>query len=229
MSLGPTSRKLVAAARGSLDPSAEIAARVKARVLAVSASPVAAKAAVTSKLVLLAAIASVVIGVVAIRHHASSSAQIAIAAPCETADEPGVPRRGSTAEWQCGVVDEPQIEPHFAAAMQSESAPTLVATPVAAATVHVRAQPIATVPLTLAREVQLLDAAMATTDPAARLETLAIYDRETSGNGQLAEDAAALTIEARCRTHATITEQFATFDQRWPHSVQRARIKAACF
>ena len=211
MSLGPTSRNLVAAARGSLDPSAEIAARVKARVLAASVAPVAKAATLTSKLLALAAVTTVVLGVVVIRHRtAPSDPRIAFPVPAE-------------------LVDEPQVEPHFSAATHSE-APAPVATRVAA--VHVHAQPVKPVaaePITLAREVQLLDAAMATSDPAGRLETLAIYDRETSGTGQLAEDAAALTIEARCRTHEPITEQIATFDQRWPRSVQRARIKAACF
>lgn len=83
----------------------------------------------------------------------------------------------------------------------------------------------------LAREVALIDAAMTALkgDPAQALATIQIYDTETAGHGQLAEDAAAIAIEARCALHAPdAAARLAGFDVRWPTSAQRARLTEAC-
>src|SRR5262249_19093238 len=56
---------------------------------------------------------------------------------------------------------------------------------------------------TLAREIQLVDRAMASLRAqryAAVLITVHTYDAETAGGGQLAEDAAAIAVEAMCRS-----------------------------
>ncbi|MEO8840452.1 MAG: hypothetical protein ABI591_18200, partial [Kofleriaceae bacterium] len=191
MSLGPTSRNLVTAARTGLGPAPDVAARVRARVaLAVGgatsiASTPAGRASVVSsgRLVALLAASAVVVTTWFVVHRSSAPAvPPAISAPTAT------------------VSDEPQVEPHFTSAVQAEAAPS-IPTPISAAV----AAPIpmvieAPVPATLAREVALLDAAMTSlhaNDPAATLDTLATYDRETLGHGQLAEDALALEIEAR--------------------------------
>jgi hypothetical protein len=85
---------------------------------------------------------------------------------------------------------------------------------------------------TLAREVELVDRAMTALragQPDHALAAIAVFERETAGHGQLAEDAAAIDIEARCRLHdADLGARLAAFDARWPHSAQRPRLTAAC-
>ncbi|HEX7703164.1 MAG TPA: hypothetical protein VF403_20640 [Kofleriaceae bacterium] len=230
MSLGPTSRNLVAAARSGLDPAPEVAARVRAKVaLAVGgaasvASTSAGRASVASgKLVALIVAGAVIVTTWLVVHSASPPAlPPAISTPMVTGDEP-------------------QVEPHFTSSVHAEAAPLAAPTAAKVATVPLIETPVAVppaapvappvTPATLAREVALLDAAMTSlheNDPADTLATLVIYDRETLGHGQLAEDAAALEIEARCRTNQPVADKLATFDQRWPRSVQRARITERC-
>jgi hypothetical protein len=230
MSLGPTSRNLVTAARNGLDPSPDVAARVRAKVaLAVGgaasvASTSAGRASVAGgKLVaLIAAGALIVTTWWVVRSSSPPAVPPAISTPSVTTS------------------DEPQVEPHFTSSVRAEAAPLA---PAKVATAPVIETPVAdeapaappvvapVTPATLAREVALLDAAMTSlheNDPADTLATLAIYDRETLGHGQLAEDASALEIEARCRTNQPVADKLATFDQRWPRSVQRARITERC-
>jgi hypothetical protein len=229
MSLGPTSRSLVAAARSGLDPAPDVAARVRAKVaLAVGgaasvASTSAGRASVLSgKLVALILAGAVIVTTWFVVHSSTQQAALppAISAPMVTTS------------------DEPQVEPHFASSVHAEAAPQAISHAEKVATVPVieappapAPVPVPVTPATLAREVALLDAAMTSlheNDPAETLATLVIYDRETLGHGQLAEDAAALEIEARCRTSQPVADKLATFDQRWPHSVQRARITERC-
>lgn len=234
MSLGPTSRNLVAAARSGLDPAPDVAARVRAKVaLAVGgaasvASTSAGRASVASgKLVALIVAGAVIVTTWLVVHSASPPAS-----------PPALPPAISTPMVTIG--DEPQVEPHFTSSVHAEAAPLapmvakVAPVPVIEAAVAPSA-PVAVVapvtPATLAREVALLDAAMTSlheNDPADTLATLVIYDRETLGHGQLAEDASALEIEARCRTNQPVADKLATFDQRWPRSVQRARITERC-
>jgi len=223
MSLGPTSRNLVAAARSGLDPAPDVAARVRAKVaLAVGgaaslASTSAGRASVApGKLVALIAAGALIVTTWLVVHSASP---------------PAVPPAISTPMVTTG--DEPQVEPHFASSVHTEAAPLAPTAAKVATTPMIEAAVAATsvTPATLAREVALLDAAMTSlheNDPADTLATLAIYDRETLGHGQLAEDASALEIEARCRTNQPVADKLATFDQRWPRSVQRARITERC-
>jgi hypothetical protein len=99
------------------------------------------------------------------------------------------------------------------------------------AIVHARSPALPSEPPTLAREIELVDSAMASLregDLSKTLSTLDVYEYETTGHGQLAEDASALEIEARCRSRIEIADKLAVFDQRWPGSVQRARITSAC-
>ena len=233
MSLGPTSRNLVAAARNGLDPSPDVAARVRAKVaLAVGG---AASVASTS-----AGRASVVSGKLAAM-IAAGALVVTTWLVVRSSSPPAVPPAISTPSVTTN--DEPQVEPHFTSSVHAEAAPLaapaaaaakvaavpVIETPVAEAPAAPIAAPVT--PATLAREVALLDAAMTSlheNDPADTLATLAIYDRETLGHGQLAEDASALEIEARCRTNQPVADKLATFDQRWPRSVQRARITERC-
>jgi len=84
----------------------------------------------------------------------------------------------------------------------------------------------------LAREVELLDRAMAALghgDPTSALDEVRLHARETGGTGQLAEDAAAIEIEALCHLHApSATQALARFDTRFPRSAQRSRLAGVC-
>lgn len=84
----------------------------------------------------------------------------------------------------------------------------------------------------LAREVVLVDQAMAALRrgaPADALDAVRVHAAETAGAGQLAEDAAAIEIEALCRLHEpTVAAKLAAFDAKWPESAQRSRLTARC-
>jgi hypothetical protein len=87
-------------------------------------------------------------------------------------------------------------------------------------------------PASLAREVELIDLAMMSlrkNAPAAAIEAIRVFERETLGHGQMAEDAAAIEIEARCKLHEDVSEALARFDRTWPSSAQRERIQTTCF
>ncbi|HEY4056636.1 MAG TPA: hypothetical protein VGM39_08505 [Kofleriaceae bacterium] len=84
----------------------------------------------------------------------------------------------------------------------------------------------------LSREVALIDgasASLASGRPLAALDTLHTYAVETHGAGQLAEEAAAVEIEATCAAKLPeAATKLAAFDTRFPHSTQRARLTTAC-
>jgi hypothetical protein len=65
--------------------------------------------------------------------------------------------------------------------------------------------------------------------PGAAIEAIRVFDRETQGHGQMAEDAAAIAIEAHCALGDDVTDALARFDRTWPSSAQRERIQTACF
>jgi len=100
-----------------------------------------------------------------------------------------------------------------------------------------RRAPVAVVETTeepddLAREVALIDRAMAALrkgDAARALATIKLHAAETAGAGQLAEDAAAIEIEALCRLHSpSVAAKLDAFDARYPHSAQRSRLTTRC-
>ena len=80
----------------------------------------------------------------------------------------------------------------------------------------------------LAREVELIDQAMVALrqgKPGDALAAIRKHAVETRGHGQLAEDAAAIEIEASCRLHdPKVAAKLAAFDERYPTSVQRSRL-----
>ena len=86
--------------------------------------------------------------------------------------------------------------------------------------------------ISLGREVELIDRAMAALrrgDPGAALRGMQDYAREAGGGGQLAEDAAAIEVEALCKLgDPAAADRRARFDTRFPRSAQRARLAAAC-
>ena len=84
----------------------------------------------------------------------------------------------------------------------------------------------------LAREVELVDAAMAALrrgDATAALASVRMHRAETADRGQLAEDAAAIEIEALCRLRdRRVAAKLEAFDARWPESAQRSRLSTNC-
>ncbi|HET9989803.1 MAG TPA: hypothetical protein VFQ65_14825 [Kofleriaceae bacterium] len=235
--LGPTSRNLVAAARRGLDPSADVAARVRAKVaLAVGAGATAAttmpraasvapKAAVfgTGKILAITAIVGALVTAAWFVERSPVVASApAIVVPAETElDSPNDLHVEVSASGD--AVTAAPVAPR--ATRASRGSATIVKPPAPPPAVE------STPAITLAREVELVDTAMSSlraNDPANALATLVVYERETAGHGQLAEDAAALEIEARCRSNTPVTNQLRAFDERWPRSVQRERIVTAC-
>jgi hypothetical protein len=234
--LGPTSRNLVAAARRGLDPSGDVAARVRAKVaLAVGAGATVATttpraASVAPKAAAIGA--GKVVAITAIVGALVTVAWFVQRTPARDVEAPAISVSAGAADL------DPAIDVHVATSVRTDrviaaapapSSHVRAAAPVAAPTVpeiKPPAQP------TLAREVELVDTAMASLradDPANALATLVVYERETAGHGQLAEDAAALEIEARCRsTNTPYADQLKAFDERWPRSVHRPRIVTAC-
>ncbi|MEO8550794.1 MAG: hypothetical protein ABI678_12500, partial [Kofleriaceae bacterium] len=227
----------VASARRGLDPSADVAARVRAKVAhAVGAGAIAttttSSGAVTFGAGKLAAIV-LVVGALAgggfwFAHARSTAPSLTAPTITEPADtDTPVAIRSASSQAIAAPPAAPAL-PRMVLPSAIVAAPTI--TPSAPEVPTPMATRPAT-PITLAREVQLVDGAIAAlreSDLPSALEILAVYDREAAGHGQLAEDAAALTIEARCRSHEPISDQLASFDQHFPHSVQRARITASC-
>jgi len=84
----------------------------------------------------------------------------------------------------------------------------------------------------LAREVELLDGAMTALrrgDARGALHAVQLHAAETAGKGQLAEDAAAIEIEALCHLHEPTTNaKLEAFDARFPRSAQRSRLDNKC-
>lgn len=92
-------------------------------------------------------------------------------------------------------------------------------------------EPSADEPATLSREVELIDRAMLALrrgQPTAALAAIEQFDADTRGRGQMAEDAAAIEIEARCQLRQDVTAKLEAFDRKWPSSAQRERLHTAC-
>lgn len=204
------SRNLLAAAREGLDPDPAVAARVRARVAAtvgVSATVAPVKASATASTAALKVAGSLaLLGIVAVA---------LVALPRKTEHPPLAPQVTANSV----DTDVPPTVVHVARTEPSVAAAAPVAAPPPA--------PLAT----LAREVELIDRAMlalkAGAAPAA-LDAIAMFDRETQHHGQMAEDAAAIAIEAHCQLEHDVRARLAAFERAYPSSAQRARLDAAC-
>jgi len=212
--LGPEARALLDAARDGLSPSPTAIHRVRAKVGASAAAGTAgATLAVKLGLVVVIAASAVGAGVYASKRGPDSE----------------VPR----IELAPAVVEAPtQLAVHEPAAPppgEIDLAPMVVARAHPSAVV-VADLPPATVDL--AREVELVDAAMTALkrgDANAALAAVARHALETHGAGQLAEDAAAIEVEALCRLHdPTTNTKLEAFDARFPKSAQRSRLSNRC-
>jgi hypothetical protein len=86
--------------------------------------------------------------------------------------------------------------------------------------------------LSLADEVALVDDAMAALrrdDAAAALAAADDHVTTFGRNGQLAEEAAAIRVEALCKLgDGRWSDALDGFDARWPRSAQRPKLSAAC-
>jgi hypothetical protein len=244
------SHKLLAAARDGLAPDEAVAERVRARVAA-AIGAASATCAVTTTGTATAATpagpaATAVIGGGAGSFAAQLATVLLVVGVIATTIAVVVSRTSLESSRSSDVpslaittidVDEPAhavqvvaVEPALPAAPRTPTAERTSRT----ATAHARAdagdqqaaQP------SLSREVELIDLAMLALRrgaPSAALATLGSYDTETRGRGQMAEEAAAIDIEARCRLGEDVGDRVEAFDRRWPSSAQRARLHAACF
>ncbi len=235
--LSPSARALLDAAREGMSPDAAAIARVRGKVAAAAGG--AAASALVLKLGIAGVLAAVAIGALVTRGDAPASAP-QVALPAETA--PARLHEVASVDVPVAVVAPSAVDPvdsvdsvDFVDSVDSvdsvEPAPIeMAAEPMR----RTEASPALTVdaPADLAREVELIDRAMkalATNDPSRALATIKLHVVETRGRGQLAEDAAAIEIEALCRLHSpTVSAKLDTFDARFPRSAQRSRLSTHC-
>ncbi|HEX5058859.1 MAG TPA: hypothetical protein VFV99_05835 [Kofleriaceae bacterium] len=251
------SRSLIAAAREGLAPDDAVAARVRAKVAAAVGATAATGAAAaipaakvgSSSLLLKLGAALLAVGAVA--------TVVVVARPNRGGEAPRVdvaPRAGDEVRSEVRVVApaEPPLQPDRSQPVvsQPEHHAHVQSTSDAvedgaesrepddgAASAHPsKARGSRVAPeeegVSLAREVELIDLAgvsLKRRAPHAALEAIKAYERETHGRGQMAEEAAAIAIEARCNMDLDVTAAIERFDARWPESAQRERIQTACF
>ena len=200
--LSASARALLDAARDGLTPDAAAVRRVRDKVAAGTAA--GAGVAIALKLGLLSVIAAVAVG---------GAVHVSRGGDSEIAPSIAVPSSGSES-----------APPEVQSSGVAELAPPPAASAIALAKPDARAD--------LAREVALIDRAMValkTNDAREALAQVRTHARETRGAGQLAEDAAAIEIEALCRLHDTsVSAKLDAFDARFPRSAQRSRLTTEC-
>lgn len=231
--LSPSARALLDAARDGLAPDAAMLARVRGKVDAAiagaSTTPVVAARSLGARLADLAgipklaglgvvavvvAIALILAGAVLIRRGGQPAARpsLELAAPPHT------------------EVLAPQLA-HEARPPPSPPEPTVA--PRAFASLPPVRAPVRAPDVDLAREVEIIDAAMTalrTGNAAAAIQAVRLHRAETDNQGQLAEDADAIEIEALCKLHdRRVVSKLEAFDVRWPESAQRSRLSTNCF
>jgi len=229
------SRNLLDAAREGLSPDAAAMARVRAKVAAsLPASTAVPTAGPTGRAVAMPVRATIglglKLGVGALVIAALGGALIATRSK-QDADSARIAIPAGRDEAH-DVVRVSSSEPRVAATAEPSLAarkPAVVATPAPV----VAPQPVsAAEPVSLSREVELIDRAMLLVrrgDARDAIGVIAAFGRGTLGQGQMAEDASAIGIEARCRLHEGVGDAIAAFDRRWPSSAQRSRLQHLCF
>ncbi len=244
--LGPEARALLDAAREGLSPDPAAVRRVHARIHVATGGAAAAGTALGVKLALIALVAAgVVVGAGAYGRRGPAAVPlpaIELANPPErpleaTAHE--VPPPPGDDEALIALLPVPhapvrRTAPHPAPEPKAVAPAAAMATPGAGPVAQPGGQPGPQpgAPIELGREVELVDQAMAALrrgDPRAALRVMQDYAREAAGGGQLAEDAAAIEVEALCKLgDPSAVDRRARFDARFPRSAQRARLAAAC-
>jgi len=245
--LGPESRALLDAAREGLGPDAAAIQRMRAKIGAAIAAGGATGAAAGAGAETGAGAGSgalaVKLGAIALAAAIAVGAVVAIVSlrRGEEATEPRVelpvvraepPTRDSAREVPPAAREaDPGPEIEMAPLVRAEEARPSPPAPAAPRVEPAPERPAAR-RADLAREVALVDQAMDALRrgaPAVALDAVRVHAAETAGAGQLAEDAAAIEIEALCHLHdPTVGAKLAAFDARWPQSAQRSRLSTRC-
>lgn len=213
MTMSPAARALIDAARDGLAPDASALRRVRGKIDSAVAGG-AAGGAVAAKLTFVSVIALVVAGAFVLREREdvdapalTFGATVQVEAPVQRVYEPPPP---------------PRVEHIEMPAQRASRGVAKLPAPV-----------VAEAPaIDLAREVELVDAAMSSLrsgDANGALASVRLHRVETNDRGQLAEDAAAIEIEALCRLRdRRVVPKLEAFDARWPESAQRSRLTTSC-
>ena len=252
--LSPAARALLDAARDGMGPDAAAIARMKAEV--VSTAGATATTAMAIKLGIVAVVATLAAGaaIYGNRSRAVTPPRIEISATHSESSAPVAQIRAdsTTRGANASLRDAPiEMAPDLMtrttlAPIAPPSAHTATATNRSNATAPSRAtqntenRSDGTTRQTaasrgraeLSREVELLDLAMSALrrgDTTSALAAIRSHASETRGSGQLAEDAAAIEIEALCRRHdPSVVAKLDAFDARFPRSAQRSRLSVTC-
>jgi hypothetical protein len=228
MTMSPAARALLDAARDGLTPDAEALRRVRGKIGATAA---AGAGAVAMKLTIVSVVALALAGV-ALPERTDVAAPALTFAPTVHHEQ----RAERVYEAPPPVV---HVEPaHIEMPAQEASRVRSRIETARVESVRIettRTEPTRTEPsrvIDLAREVELVDAAMASLrhgDATAALASVRLHRAETNNRGQLAEDAAAIEIEALCRLRdRRVVAKLEAFDARWPESAQRSRLTTSC-
>ncbi len=232
--LGSDARALLDAAREGLSPDAAAIGRVRAKV---DSSLAATGGAIATKLGLLAMVVAVATGALIYGAHDREVAPARL-----TAIEPGFTRESilpapatvreslpPTTRTTRTVIAMP---PDVVSTSAPVADPAVHGGPHPAHPARTAYSPHQARTIDLGREVALIDQAMAAMragDPAKALAAVQVHAAETGGAGQLAEDAAAIEVEALCRLHdESVAAKLAAFDARWADSAQRSRLSTSC-
>ncbi len=234
--LSPAARALLDAARDGMGPDAAARARMKARV--VSTAGATATTALAFKLGLFAVVATLAAGAAMYgnRSHAEAPPRIELTATRDSTAPVAQIRADSTTRTALapGTLPDAPIEmaPDHVMAAKPTAAHAASRSRTNAPDGTTRAPAVPQPRADLAREVELLDLAMAALrrgDTTSALAAIHSHASETRGAGQLAEDAAAIEIEVLCRRHdPSVVAKLEAFDARFPRSAQRSRLSATC-
>ena len=223
--LGPESRALFDAARAGLGPDEIAVRRMRARIATTIAGGGITIAAAEAHAATTAAATATAGSAVAVK--LAIVATIAVGAAAGTAA--AIVHHRAAPAARAPIVEVPASPPSSGIA---ELAPTAVVPAHESPPPLPRAVVARPATISLARETELVDralAAMSHDRVADALAAIERYDAETTGRGQLAEDAAAIETEARCRlADPRAAEILATFEARWPTSPERERLIATC-
>ncbi len=220
--LSPAARALLDAARDGMGPDAAAIARMKVKV--VSTAGATATTAIAIKLGIVAVVATLAAGaaIYGNRSRAVTPPRIELTATHNEASAAVAQSRADSTG--AAAITPSRSEP-------IEMAPDRMTRP---RTTPVAQPPSGVAPgrADLSREVELLDLAMTALragDTTSALAAIRKHASETRGAGQLAEDAAAIEIEALCRRHdPSVVAKLDAFDARFPRSAQRSRLSATC-
>jgi hypothetical protein len=240
--LGPEARALLDAAREGLSPDAAAVRRVRAKVT-VAAGAGAAGAALGMKLALVALIAA---GAAGAGLYVTRGGPPAMAPQVELPSPSEAPWQTVTRELAAPArsdhdrlaIEAPRVATPRRVGPSVQASPAAPPAPPPDEALRTpdrerlaRGEPARPM-IDLAREVELLDTAMADLrrgDAGGALVAVQRHAVETAGHGQLAEDAAAIEIEALCQLHdPTTNAKLEAFDARFPRSAQRSRLENQC-